>query len=129
MEMCYDGALVMPSSYAVMNEEEMTYVDGGNGWWNADWFIAGAIDVLISVIPAIAAINELCKVGKLARMGRTYLRENIGDALRRCGIAVAATCLTAIVNIVLTVVGFSIGGAIAWAIDGLDGNRNGYCFG
>jgi len=29
MEMCYEGALVMPSSYAVMNEEEMTYVEGG----------------------------------------------------------------------------------------------------
>lgn len=30
MDMCYDGALVMPSSYAVMSEEEMTYVEGGN---------------------------------------------------------------------------------------------------
>lgn len=30
MEMCYDGALVMPSSYAVMDEEEMTYVEGGS---------------------------------------------------------------------------------------------------
>ncbi len=29
MNMCYDGALVMPSSYAVMDEEEMTYVEGG----------------------------------------------------------------------------------------------------
>ena len=29
MEMCYDGALIMPGSYAVMNEEEMTYVEGG----------------------------------------------------------------------------------------------------
>lgn len=29
MEMCYDGALVMPSSYAVMDEEEMYYVEGG----------------------------------------------------------------------------------------------------
>lgn len=29
MEMCYDGALVMPSSYAVMSEDEMTYVEGG----------------------------------------------------------------------------------------------------
>ncbi len=29
MDMCYEGALVMPSSYAVMNEEEMTYVEGG----------------------------------------------------------------------------------------------------
>lgn len=32
MEMCYGGALVMPSSYAVMSEDEMTYVDGG--WVN-----------------------------------------------------------------------------------------------
>ena len=30
MDMCYDGALVLPSSYAVMNEEEMTYMEGGN---------------------------------------------------------------------------------------------------
>ena len=29
MEMCYDGALVMPSSYAVMDNDEMTYVEGG----------------------------------------------------------------------------------------------------
>lgn len=29
MEMCYDGALVMPSGYVVMSEDEMTYVDGG----------------------------------------------------------------------------------------------------
>ncbi len=30
MDMCYDGALVMPSSYAVMDNEEMTYVEGGD---------------------------------------------------------------------------------------------------
>lgn len=29
MEMCYDGALVMPSSYAVMDEDEMMYLEGG----------------------------------------------------------------------------------------------------
>ena len=29
MEMCYDGALVMPSNYAVMDEEEMMYLEGG----------------------------------------------------------------------------------------------------
>ena len=28
MVMTYDGALVMPSSYAIMDEEEMTYVEG-----------------------------------------------------------------------------------------------------
>lgn len=29
MEMCYDGALVMPKNYVVVNEEEMEYIDGG----------------------------------------------------------------------------------------------------
>ncbi len=29
MEMCYDGALVMPTSYAVMDEDEMRYLKGG----------------------------------------------------------------------------------------------------
>ena len=29
MDMCYDGALVMPGSFAVMCEDEMTYVEGG----------------------------------------------------------------------------------------------------
>lgn len=32
MTMSYDGALVMPSSYAVMDTEEMTYVEGGLGY-------------------------------------------------------------------------------------------------
>ena len=31
MEMCYEGAMSLPSSYVTMNEEEMTYVEGG-GW-------------------------------------------------------------------------------------------------
>lgn len=43
MEMCYDGTLIMPSNYVVMDAEEMTYVDGGTattfkdnmvGLWN-----------------------------------------------------------------------------------------------
>lgn len=29
MGLCDDGTLVMPSSYAVMDEEEMSYVEGG----------------------------------------------------------------------------------------------------
>ena len=29
MEMTYNGTLMMPANYAVVNEEEMTYVEGG----------------------------------------------------------------------------------------------------
>lgn len=32
MDMCYDGALVMPSNYAVMSNDEMTYVEGGGAF-------------------------------------------------------------------------------------------------
>lgn len=28
MEICYDGALVMPSGYAVMSDDEMMYTEG-----------------------------------------------------------------------------------------------------
>lgn len=30
MEMCYDGALVMPSKFVVIDQEEMSYIDGGD---------------------------------------------------------------------------------------------------
>ncbi len=43
MEMCYEGALVMPSNYAVMSEDEMTYVEGGwcieNKWWGFNIYL------------------------------------------------------------------------------------------
>lgn len=29
MKICYNGALIMPSSCGVMNENKMTYVEGG----------------------------------------------------------------------------------------------------
>ncbi len=42
MDMCYDGALVIPSSYAVMDEEEMMYVEGGAYYSGIrGWVVAG----------------------------------------------------------------------------------------
>ena len=52
MEMCYDGALVMPKSFAVVSNDEMTYVDGGTaknfgnnlkGLWNKSQDIRWAL--------------------------------------------------------------------------------------
>ena len=49
MDMCYDGALVLPSSYAVMDEEEMSYVEGG--WIGApNWLVGGVINLAIDCI-------------------------------------------------------------------------------
>ena len=44
MDMSYDGTLVLPSSYAVMDEEEMSYVEGG--WIGApNWLVGGVINL------------------------------------------------------------------------------------
>ena len=76
MEMCYNGALVMPSSYAVMDEKEMTYVEGRGatnfaknikGLWNATqtfrwaWRDAG---VKLSTIQAAANYTFWSAVSK-----------------------------------------------------------------
>ena len=91
MEICYDGALVMPKNYAVVNEEEMTYVNGG---WNIElrryyeaysyearlveleviltakvsdciWITGGtiALGLAIACIPAVGVPIESCYLG------------------------------------------------------------------
>lgn len=68
MEMCYDGALVMPKSYALMNEDEMTYVDGGyyldNATCQGILFAIGA--TAASSPAAVAALMTSVSSGTLA---------------------------------------------------------------
>lgn len=64
MEMCYDGALVMPSSYAVMNEDEMTYVEGGITWDQAKKIGTGILAVIGAVNTVMAAFSNAIKLGK-----------------------------------------------------------------
>ena len=49
MELCYDGALVLPSSYAVMDEEEMCYTEGGYVSRSVNW-ISYPIDIACTAI-------------------------------------------------------------------------------
>jgi len=59
MEMCYDGAIVLPSSYAVMNEDEMTYVEGGGV---RAWVLAG-IGSTMGFLFGITVDNSVwCKI-------------------------------------------------------------------
>ncbi|MGN0351591.1 MAG: hypothetical protein ACI4ES_08055 [Roseburia sp.] len=53
MDMCYEGALVMPSSYAVMDEEEMTYVEGGIG-------VEAVLAIILSVAGGTYAAGCAC---------------------------------------------------------------------
>lgn len=71
MEICYDGALVMPSSYAVMNEEEMTYVEGG--WYIPRGVAAAAIDVIgLAFCPYFAPLKFAGKAAAKALV-KVYL--------------------------------------------------------
>jgi hypothetical protein len=75
MDMCYDGTLVMPSSYAMMEEDEMMYVDGGA----SKFFTKGqCIDSLVAIginSPQLAIAGALtftlakCLIRKVAAIG------------------------------------------------------------
>jgi len=60
MEMMYDGALVMPNNYAVVNEEEMTYVNGGwcieTHWWGYNIYLTHSERQLLAVGQTIAGL-------------------------------------------------------------------------
>ncbi len=58
MEMTYDGLLVMPSSYAVMSEEEMTYLDGGA------WSIGTLWNNIVHISGQYAVVKSICKTVK-----------------------------------------------------------------
>lgn len=73
MEMCYDGALVMPSNYAVMDEDEMMYVEGGSA---KDW----ATGIACSLIA-----NAICALGKHA-----ITSGKVKVALKACSVAARA---------------------------------------
>lgn len=72
MEMCYDGALVMPSSYAVMDNEEMTYVEGGK-IKIARGIVAAAVDVVgLLICPYFAPLKYMGKCAAKALV-KVYL--------------------------------------------------------
>ncbi len=72
MEMCYDGALIMPKNYAVVNEEEMTYVDGGFDWdrfWDGVASVGCAVataGMAVVAGPAVVAAGTGVMVGVVA---------------------------------------------------------------
>lgn len=44
MELCYEGALVMPSNYVILSDDEMTYVEGGATYSGATgWAVASIL--------------------------------------------------------------------------------------
>ena len=133
MEMCYDGTLVMPSSYAVMSEDEMTYVEGGRQKIKVStWILSSVIDVAVTCMfggAATSAIGWLLgkgmsKVMKALVRGTgkwcNLLRNALGNG--------TANWISSKLGLVGTAIGFtSVGGTIMNLWDMFDnGCVNGY---
>lgn len=67
MEMCYDGALVMPSSYAVMSEDEMSYIEGGLTWSQTKKLAVSFLAVIGGINTIVTAFSNAVKFGKFIR--------------------------------------------------------------
>lgn len=128
--MTYDGALVMPKNFVSVDEEEMTYVDGGAGIPN--WVVAGAINVGIShVMGGIAGgLKSVAAAANKAALGQHFTQAAIKE-LTKIGMAYTlASQLTGIFSVVMTFIGalFDPGSYIATQLDARDKNpNNGLC--
>jgi len=134
MELCYEGALAMPSSYAVMSNEEMTYTDGGIGIPN--WLVGGAINLAIDVLVvggAKAAASFFA--GQVKKYGAAatglIFSNQLKNQLIAKGVAsgvAAGICGVAAAGVTILSWALDPGGQLASYIDGRDSNpNNGYC--
>jgi hypothetical protein len=123
MEMCYNDALVMPSNYVVMDNNEMEYVDGGLDIMSVK--LAGAIfntaiGAIIGGVGVGAITSYIAKVG-VAKAALIFTA-TLTTKLQAIGCGVLAASLGPIVTTVLNYL--DVGGAIAKKIDAIDKSPN-----
>ena len=123
MDMCYDGALVMPCSYAVMEQNEMMYVEGG-GKINTS-IVSAVIDVAI----AATGFGGISAIGRLTGAGLSKFVKKVWANCGKKACSMLSTALgsaigTAIGNLGIVAYAFvsatSIGGLVALVLDATD---------
>ena len=128
MEMCYDSALVMPSSYAVMTEDEMTYVDGGSVLGVPTSLAAGVIDALFVGTPLGAAFAPFKFMGReaaksLLKKYASTIVGKLGMCVRKLGLMAGSFSVnfpaSKILGLINPICSYatSIGGIIAVVLD------------
>ena len=127
MEMCYDGALVMPSKFVVVDQNEMEYVEGG-ATFSRSWVAVGIDIIALAVAPFLAPIKFL---------GKTLAKNLVSKFLPQLA-GVFKTLISMVTGVAINMTSGAIGNLIfgnLWCLTsvggmvGLDGKRNGYCFG
>ncbi len=124
MEMCYNGALVMPSSYAVMNEDEMTYVEGGGKVQQAVY--AGVKFAGNMAFYAMVGGGTLKAAGTIIKaVGRKYFEAILKSVIVKWVSArVANFILGSVIGFIYSLGTLSMGGFVAEGLDRLDGNND-----
>ena len=111
MEMCYDGALVMPKNYAIMSEGEMEYIEGGLSWEDVKNIGLGILAVCGACNTVMSMFNNAVKYGAAIK--------GITEAAFIQGVAtkVAATIskITAWITSHLNIVAGVLAGLVAFA--------------
>ena len=118
--MSYTATLKIPSSYAVMNEEEMTYLEGGFQCKSSTF--ANVIDTGITVIAALAGIGSATGAIReiLRRNSKGAVMVLTSTALKHAGISLASSTISAIYDILSAVSNYTLGNGLAWCINHYD---------
>lgn len=112
MEMCYNGALVMPSNYAVISNDEMEYVEAG---WSGATFARNLAGCL-TIISGIGYILEKCGIQVVGKCIATVFATYWAACAKLSGVMISIGIKVATVSRVAAA-GFLIGGAAAiWAL-------------
>lgn len=134
MEMCYDGALVMPSNYAVMEEDEMVYVEGGKAIARST--VEKAVNIGVSAL--LLAVGIGYGISAILWFVKNSVKGLVVAGLKRAIVSTLAsfgfTAASGIYGLLNSINGnWTIGYGVAWLIDNKFDKKskrgNGYCFG
>ena len=118
MEMCYDGTLVMPSSYALMDEDEMSYIEGGGLTWDQ------VKSVGVGILAVCGAVNTIMQLfNNAVKYGAAI--KGVTEAAFIQGVA---TKVSAAIGRITTWISAHLG-ALAAALGALLGFAGGYALG
>ena len=121
--------LVLPNNYVALEQEEMMYLDGGGvgcNWWNKRDNIAYAINIAAAAVSGGMSVYQTYAIKKLIA-NRGMMSRVVRSALTRYIGGVSMATITNTLNIAVTVAEvFSLGGAIAYGLDIVDGKFDGY---
>ena len=121
--------LVLPNNYVALEQEEMMYLDGGGvgcNWWNKRDNIAYAINIAAAAVYGGMSVYQTYAIKKLIA-NRGMMSRVVRSAITRYIGGVSIATITNTLNITATVAEvFSLGGAIAYGLDIVDGKFDGY---